>query len=175
MDTRNINVVDWFVLEIRVSVQHSNTHRRNEFHRVKVTRYRKKPTHRDERRDSPDENVQFRWHMPFVYDGHQKWWHRLHFQRKTQQHYSTTVSNWCKCVYCEWLRCECFEIQFAFCLQITTTDQLSKEICNACYESVTKFYFHYEIVKTAQKNQHQFLKMQLTMVMFDQVAISQPN
>lgn len=106
--------------------------------------------------------------MPFVYDGHQKWWHRLHFQRKTQQHYSTTVSNRCKCVYCERLCCYCFGIQFAFCSQITATDQLSKEICNACYESVTKFYFHYEIVKTAQKNQHQFLKMQSTMVMFDQ-------
>lgn len=52
----------------------------------------------------------------------------------------------------------------AFQFQISSTDQLSKAICNACYESVTKFYFHYEIVKTAQKNQHQFLMMQLTMV-----------
>lgn len=44
------------------------------------------------------DNVQFHWHMPTVHNGHKKWWHRLHFQREAEQHYTAIVSNWCKFV-----------------------------------------------------------------------------
>lgn len=44
-------------------------------------------------------------------------------------------------------------------LQICTDDKLSKQICSACFDSITAFHFHYEIVKTAEKSQIQHIEM----------------